>query len=222
VGSELFIRDRSSPLWRPTPLPPRNLRPLRWLPVLLAALAILPNYSEDVWAQQIPNLQFLADGTYRQYIAPGSVVWVLEVHPSRQLIWQADTGFYFRLSGGFFGGTPEGLPQGTLQQRLAMGQVGPAVTAADISNYIAVHHVGTIIAAQVPWDVILKVRAAVGSRGMKQGHAVVFRLTVPFSGPGGQVRRLAPAEGSLVGPQRRLAQHGQRAQRHHRQHQAHR
>ena len=212
----------SSPLWRPTPLPPRNLRPLRWLPVLLAALAILPNYSEDVWAQQIPGLQFLAHGTYRQYIAPGSVVWVLEVHPSRQLIWQADTGFYFRLSGGFFGGTPEGLPPGTLQQRLAMGQVGPAVTAADISNYIAVHHVGTIIAAQVPWDVILKVRAAVGSRGMKQGNALVFRLTVPFSGPGGQVRRLAPAKGSLVGSQRRLAQHGHRAQRHHRQHQAHR
>ncbi len=212
----------SSPLWRPTPLPPRNLRPLRWLPVLLAALAILPNYSEDVWAQQIPNLQFLADGTYRQYIAPGSVVWVLEVHPSRQLIWQADTGFYFRLSGGFFGGTPEGLPQGTLQQRLAMGQVGPAVTAADISNYIAVHHVGTIIAAQVPWDVILKVRAAVGSKGLKQGHAMVFRLTVPFTGPGGQVRRLAPAEGSLVGPQRRLAQHRHRARRHHQHHRAHR
>ena len=42
----------SSPLWRPTPRPRRSLRPLGWLPVLLAALTILPNYTENVWAQQ--------------------------------------------------------------------------------------------------------------------------------------------------------------------------
>jgi hypothetical protein len=169
----------SSPLWRPTPLPKRSWRPLGWLPVLLAALAILPNYSENVWAQNVPSLTFLADGSYRKYIAPGEIVWVLEVHPSRQLIWQAETGFYFRLSGGFFGGTPQGPHEGSLQQRLAMGQVGPTVTADEIRNYVVAHHVGAIIASQVPWEVILKVRAAVGSRGMKQGHAVVFRLYDP-------------------------------------------
>jgi len=167
----------SSPLWRPTPLPRRSLRPLGWLPVLLAALTILPNYTTDVWAQHVPNLTFLASGAYKRYIKPGEIVWVLEVHPDRQLTWQAETGFYFRLSGGFFGGTPQGVPPSALQERLAIGQVGPAVTVTDIRNYVAAHHVGTIIATQVPWDVILKVRAAVGSNGMKQEHAIVFRLT---------------------------------------------
>ncbi len=170
----------SSPLWRPTPLPRRSLRPLGWLPVLLAALTILPNYTADVWAQNVPNLTFLASGAYKRYITPGEIVWVLEVHPDRQLVWQAETGFYFRLSGGFFGGTPQGVPEGVLQERLAIGQVGPAVTVADIRNYVAAHHVGAIIATQVPWDVVLRIRAAVGSRGMKQEHAIVFRIADPF------------------------------------------
>jgi hypothetical protein len=170
----------SSPLWRPTPLPRRSLRPLGWLPAALAALTILPNYTADVWAQNVPNLTFLASGTYKRYITPGEIVWVLEVHPDRQLVWQAETGFYFRLSGGFFGGTPQGVPEGALQERLAIGQVGPAVTVADIRNYVAAHHVGAIIATQVPWDVVLKIRAAVGSRGMKQEHAIVFRIADPF------------------------------------------
>jgi len=170
----------SSPLWRPTPLPRRSLRPLGWLPVLLAALTILPNYTADVWAQNVPNLTFLASGAYKRYITPGEIVWVLEVHPDRQLVWQAETGFYFRLSGGFFGGTPQGVPEGVLQERLAIGQVGSAVTVADIRNYVAAHHVGAIIATQVPWDVVLRIRAAVGSRGMKQEHAIVFRIADPF------------------------------------------
>ncbi len=173
-------------------MPRPSLRPLGWLPVLLAALTILPNYTANVWAQQAPLPPFLADGAYRRYLAPGEIVWLLEVHPDRQLIWQAQTGFYFRLSGGFFGGTPQGVPQGPLQERLAMGQVGKIgqqVTAADIRNYIAVHHVGAIMTSQVPWDWILKIRAAVGSRGMNpQGHVRLFRLADPFSLPPGPVR----------------------------------
>jgi len=193
----------SSPLWRPTPLPRRSLRPLGWLPVLLAALTILPNYTADVWAQHVPSLSFLASGAYKRYITPGEIVWVLEVHPDRQLTWQAETGFYFRLSGGFFGGTPQGVPPSALQERLAIGQVGPAATVTDIRNYLAAHHVGAIIAAQVPWDVILKVRAAVGSRGMKQQHAIVFRLADPFGRRPASAHRRARPNGRLGRQQHR-------------------
>ena len=206
----------SSPLWRPTPLPRRSWRPLGWLPVLLAALTILPNYSAPLWATRVPMPAFLADGAYRRYLAPGEIVWVLEIHPDRQLIWQAKTGFYLRLSGGFFGGTPQGVPEGPLQERLAMGQIGmigQQVTVADIRHYIAVHHVGAIVATQVPWEWILKIRAAVGSRGMEQGGVRVFRLTDQFSLPPGPVRNRLPDPSSL---QAGKGQHHQLGQRHHR------
>ena len=179
----------SSPLWRPTPVPRRSLRPLGWLPVLVAALTIVPNYPENVWAETAPMPPFLATGAYKRYIAPGETIWLLEVHPSRALIWQAETGFYFRISGGFFGGTPQGVPEGQLQERLAMGQVPASATTADIQHYIAVHHVGAILTAQTPWPVILKIREAVGSRGMRpQGRMRLFRLADPFGSQSAPVR----------------------------------
>ena len=203
----------SSPLWRPTPVPRRSLRPLGWLPVLLAALTIVPNFSENVWAESAPMPPFLATGAYRRYIAPGEIIWLLEVHPSRALIWQAETGFYFRISGGFFGGTPQGVPEGQLQERLAMGQVPASATTADIQHYIAVHHIGAILTAQTPWPVILKIREAVGSRGMRpQGRMRLFRLSDPFglqAGPAGQPGGLGSWAGAAHRlPPRPAGQHG--------------
>lgn len=220
----------SSPLWRPTPLPRRSWRPLGWLPVLLAALTILPNFTAARWATRVPMPPFLAEGAYRRYLVPGEIVWLLEVHPDRQLIWQAKTGFYFRLSGGFFGGTPQGVPEGPLQERLAMGQIGLAgrpVTVADIQRYIAVHHVGAIMATQVPWEWILKIRAAVGSRGMQQGNVRLFRLAAtvqPKGRPGslsGQARRLAgPAHRPPHNPPGRHGRQQGELGRNHRAHQS--
>ena len=104
----------SSPLWRPTPRPPRTLLPLRWLIVILAGVTILPAFSSDVWAQNVPEPPFLASGAYRHALSPGETVWVVDSHADRQLVWQAETHFYFRLAGGFFGGTPQGRAERAL------------------------------------------------------------------------------------------------------------
>jgi hypothetical protein len=80
----------SSPLWRPTPLPRRSWRPLGWLPVLLAALTILPNFTAARWTTRVPMPPFLAEGAYR-HTGVGEIVWLLEIHPDRR-DWLAKTG----------------------------------------------------------------------------------------------------------------------------------
>ena len=191
----------SSPLWRPTPLPRRWPHLLRWLLVAAAAATILPNFSSPVWATQVPETPFLASGIYKQYLTPGEILWVVDAHHDRQLIWQADTHFYFRLAGGFFGGTPAGVRQAALQESLAEGNVDPATTAAAIRGFLKAHRVGAILVADEPWDIVLKMRAVTGVRWDHIGRVHLFRL-------GAQYRRPARAsKAALSHPARHAHRH---------------
>jgi hypothetical protein len=75
-----------------------------------AALVILPNFHANVWASRIPVPAFLTQGTYHRYLRPGEIVWIVDPHRNRQMIWQAQTGLSFRLAGGFFGVTRQACP----------------------------------------------------------------------------------------------------------------
>jgi hypothetical protein len=92
-----------------------------------AALVILPNLPGNVWASRVPVPAFLTQGTYHRYLRPQEIVWIVDPHHDRQMIWQARTGFSFRLAGGFFGVTPAGLRSrdaGTSGHRRHHGRFG--------------------------------------------------------------------------------------------------
>jgi len=173
----------SSPQWRPTPRQRRSLHPLRWLIVILAGVTILPAFSTDVWAQRVPEPVFLSSGDYRHVLTRGEIVWVVENHADRQLVWQAETHFYFRLAGGFFGGTPSGVRNARLEERLAIGEIDPADTIADIRNFLAVHRVGAVMVSDVDWQVVLDMRAATGHWGNRLPHLRLFLLGDRFTNP---------------------------------------
>ena len=60
------------------------------------------------------------------------------------MIWQARTGFSFRLAGGFFGVTPPGLPDPGLQAHLGTGAI-TGTSVADIKGFLASHRVGAVL-----------------------------------------------------------------------------
>jgi len=173
----------SSPQWRPTPRQRRSLHPLRWLIVILAGVTILPAFSTDVWAQRVPEPVFLSSGDYRHVLTRGEIVWVVENHADRQLVWQAETHFYFRLAGGFFGGTPSGVRNARLEERLAIGEIDPADTIADIRNFLEAHRVGAVMVSDVDWQVVLDMRAATGHWGIRLPRLRLFLLGNRFTDP---------------------------------------
>jgi hypothetical protein len=70
-------------------------------------LFTLPNLSSAFWVTPVDTPAFFQTGEYKSYIAPGDNVLVLpygEVGNSN--IWQAATGFYFRMAGGYLGQPP--------------------------------------------------------------------------------------------------------------------
>jgi hypothetical protein len=70
-------------------------------------LFTLPNLSSAFWVTPVDTPAFFQTGEYQNYIAPGDNVLVLpygEVGNSN--IWQAATGLYFRMAGGYLGQPP--------------------------------------------------------------------------------------------------------------------
>ena len=165
----------------------RPRRPvLRWALAAAAALLILPNFPANVWASRVPVPAFLTQGVYHRYLRPGEIVWIVDPHHDRQMIWQARTGFSFRLAGGFFGVTPSGLPSppgAAMQAHLGTGAITGA-SMADIRAFLAGHRVGAVLMAEQPRgsDARRVLAAATGVAGVRSGRVIVFQLPAAPTG----------------------------------------
>lgn len=151
---------------------------LRWGLAVLALLAILPNVTSNVWARQVPVPPLLASGAYSRYLTPGETVWVVDLRHSRQMIWQAETDFSFRLAGGFLGVTPPGLNPPAEQAQLGTGSVSGA-TVTGIRSFLHSHRVGAVLVAEEPAATIRMLAQATGAAGIRHGGVTVFQLTRP-------------------------------------------
>jgi hypothetical protein len=82
-------------------------RPARWILALLGIVFILPNLSFPFWRSTVDTPSFFRSGLYRQYLAPGENVLVVPYGDrGNSMLWQAETGFYFRMPQGYVSVTP--------------------------------------------------------------------------------------------------------------------
>ncbi len=72
----------------------------RWLLALLA-LAVLVADLPEMSARLQPSPAFITSGAYRHYLRPGETVIVQSSRGNAGLLWQAQTGYWFRLAGGY-------------------------------------------------------------------------------------------------------------------------
>ena len=79
----------------------------RWVRVA-AALAVvasmLPNLSASFWTSPIDVPPFFSDALYAKYLSPGETVVVLPYGINgNSMLWQLQSGWYFRMAGGYAG-----------------------------------------------------------------------------------------------------------------------
>lgn len=161
----LWLKQGAWPAWRV----------LRGALVVAAAAAIVPNVVSNVWARSVPMPRVLGTGAYQRFLRPGEVVWIVDAHRSRAMIWQASTGFAFRMAGGFFGVTPPGLPDPQAQAWLGPGVIAGSYQS-DIRMFLKDHDVGTVLMfEEPPADIDIMTRAT-GVRGVRHREVVVFQL----------------------------------------------
>jgi hypothetical protein len=80
---------------------------LRTIGVCGVVLFTLPNLSSIFWRTPVDTPTFFSTGEFKHYIAPGDNVLILPYsQDGNSNIWQAATGFYFRMAGGYLGQPP--------------------------------------------------------------------------------------------------------------------
>ena len=141
---------------------------------LFAIFANLPTFASVVtpqaanWKQADPGLPlsdevpaFFAQGLYRQYLQPGENVVILSHRGNAMLLFQAKTGFYFNVAGGFINASlnPDGsacptskpVQNGVPCQVQALSSLPPSVgrqRVAAFKAYVKQAHIGAIIVEQ--------------------------------------------------------------------------
>ncbi len=150
-------------LWLAAAGPGWLARAGRWALAVVSVAAIfanLPTFAEVVvppapkpWALSQPPPQpvnalpaFFSDGMYRRYLSPGEIVVVVSRRGNAGMLFQAETGFYFRIAGGFINASlsqVDALPPPVA----AVADLTPA-SEMNFESYILASGVGAVIVEQ--------------------------------------------------------------------------
>lgn len=80
---------------------------VRWAAGVLIALSLLPTLDASFWATTLATPDFFSAGLYRQYLQPDETVLILPYgFEGDAMLWQALSGFHFRMAGGYTGFAP--------------------------------------------------------------------------------------------------------------------
>jgi hypothetical protein len=117
---------------------------------------------------------FITQGLYRQYLKPGEIVVIVTYRGNAGLLFQADTGFYFRVAGGFINASlttrEDALPA-------PVGDLSHATPerVSQFKQYVRAAGIGAVIVERAwaqPW--MLTVFGEAGLHGTSVGGVTIY------------------------------------------------
>jgi hypothetical protein len=158
----------------------------RWLLGVLAVAAVLANVPALPLAHQPGSPRFITTGEYRRYLSPGEVVVVASGRGNAGMLWQAQTGFYTRLAGGFVNRAI--VHRTDLPQPVANLAGGPnPLVVAQFRQFLARARVGAILVEQRWPQQWPRIFASLGLHPVRAGGVIVYRI--PSLRTSGHARR---------------------------------
>ena len=144
---------------------PGKPRPNQWVQAL-------PN---DPLTDQIPD--FFTNGTYRNYIKPGENVVIVSHRGNAGMMFQAYTGFYFNIAGGFINASlskENALPDPIYNMTHLPGRVGRERIAA-FRAYVKSAHIGAIVVERAWSERWMYVFGKLGLKTTTTGGVTIFQ-----------------------------------------------
>jgi hypothetical protein len=144
----------------------------RWSLAVLVIAGLVLGSSPLVITRQTTVPAFVSAGHYRSQLAPGEIVVVVSTVGNAGMLWQAESGFYMRIAGGFIN---RGLTRRTDLPRAVqnLAHATPAKVAR-FERYIKTRHVGAILLdarSEPRWAGIFR---RVGLVGHTIGDVIVY------------------------------------------------
>jgi hypothetical protein len=155
----------------------------RWALFGVGAVMIFPNVASGLWGGSPSNPRFFTAGIYRDYLRPGENVIALPYgYYGNSMLWQAETGFYFRMPEGYLGHfAPEPFASEPVLGELYAGN--KEFNRARLASFVAAHHVGAIVVDKSQLLSLDRFSAELSSLGLSSiSTGGVILYPIPSSG----------------------------------------
>jgi hypothetical protein len=115
---------------------------------------------------------FISSGTYRQHLTPGEIVVVVSNIGNAGMLWQADTGFYTRLAGGYIN---QALTSRTDLPKpvQSLSKATPAIVLK-FESYVRADGIGAILIDRNHEPTWVGIFKKMGLRGQYIGNVIVY------------------------------------------------
>ena len=173
------------------------VRTARWALAMLSLFAIFANVptlasvvnppapSHQKWTQALPSLPvtdqiptFFTQGLYTKYVTPGERVVIVSHRGNAGMMFQAYTGFYFNIAGGFINASlsrEDAMPTAVADLSHLPGKVG-AERVREFRYYVKHGHIGAIIVERAWSEHWMYVFGRLGLKPVTVGGVTIFQV----------------------------------------------
>ncbi len=143
--------------------------------VTLLAISLCPNLHAEFWARKDDTPDFFIRGDYKRYITPGQNVVMLPYGiKGTSMLWQARSGFYFRMAGGWTSLTPQEFERWPIITALLTRSYLPDITW-QLRAFMVAHQTRTVIVSDLDqqfWEPML---APLDSSPIRVSGVTIYR-----------------------------------------------
>lgn len=142
----------------------------------LAVLLLTPNLSARLWTTPVDIPSFFSNELYRNYLAQGETVVILPYGiRGNSMLWQAETGMYFRMAGGWTGPVPPEFDSWPIVDALYAGAYLPDADN-QLRAFLANHGVTAVIVSDREKNAWQPLLSTFGVTPVDVGCVSIYRI----------------------------------------------
>jgi hypothetical protein len=122
---------------------PRRSAWIRWFVVGAALVSLFPYAPHHADPVYVPS--FFSTGATAQVLRPGENVYVIPSNKGEEMLWQAASGFWFKLAQGYIGPIPPELDSGQMALGLHLRKVPVVPTPEEFASWTRQRNVSAVI-----------------------------------------------------------------------------
>jgi hypothetical protein len=146
---------------------------------LLVVASMLPNLSASFWTSPIDAPSFFSNALYAKYLQPDETVVVLPYsYIGDSMLWQLESGWYFRMAGGNVGPPPLEFRQWPIVRVFyRVGTVELPAAGDQLKAFLATHRATAILVDDREAEVWRPLMATLGSTPIEAGGMTIYRAS---------------------------------------------
>jgi hypothetical protein len=150
----------------------------RVLAALVVVASMLPNLSATFWTSATDVPPFFSHALYARYLSPGETIVVLPYsYAGDSMLWQLQSGWYFRMAAGNVGPPPLGFRQWPIVRAFyRVGTVELPAAGDQLKAFLAAHRTTVILVDDREAEIWRPLMATLGVAPVRAGGMTIYRV----------------------------------------------